>query len=211
MPETQFPAPFYKENPFWGAIGGFLAFLIGGLGFEVSGYPFLGELLFGLALPWAVMATWLSVNGLTEDRKYRRVAKVLGVVILGLIMVVIQYLVRPPAAMFHIVAMQGVLNIQNPNQLLANIYVQNDAGDAEVVNYGANSLVTNNAGLPGDDGKIISELWKDVDKDEEAGGGTVIEISAKETFWFTSPSVILPDEQLRLYKKGWGKFYLWAI
>jgi hypothetical protein len=153
------------------------------------------------------MATWLSVNGLTESRKYRQVAKVLGVLILGLMMVAIQYLVRPPAAVFHIIAMQGVLNIQNPNQLLANIYVQNDAGDAEVINYGANSLVTNSAGLPGDDGKTINELWKDVEKHEEAGGGVVIGILAKENFWFTSPSMILPDEQVRLYKKGWGKFY----
>jgi hypothetical protein len=207
MPENHPAVPFYKENPFGGAIGGFLAFLIGGLRFEVSGYPFLGELLFWLALPWAVMATWLSANGLTENRKYRKVAKVLGALILGLIMAGIQYLVRPPAAMFHMVAVQGVLNSQNPNQLLANIYVQNDAGDADVINYGANSLVTNSAGLPSDDGKAFSELWEDVDKDEGAGGGTVNEIGAKENFWFTNPSVILPDEQVRLYKKGWGKFY----
>jgi hypothetical protein len=207
MRENHSPTPFYKENPFWGAIGGFLTFLIGGLGFQVTGYPVLGRLLFWIALPWAFMAVWLSINGLTENRKYRQIAKTLSVLILGLMMVGIQYLVRPPAALFHIVAVQGVLNSQNPNQLLANIYIQNDAGDAEVVNYGANSLVTNSAGLPSDDGKIIDELWKDVDRDEKAGGGTSIGILAKESFWFTNPSLILPDEQVRLYKKGWGKFY----
>jgi hypothetical protein len=207
MPKNQSPPPFYKENPFWGAIGGFLTFLIGGLGFEVSGYQFLGKLVFWLALPWAVMATWLLAGGLTENRKHRNVTKIVGVAITVLGMVMIQYLVRPPEAMFHIVAAQGVLNMQNPNQLLANVYIQNDAGDAEVVNYAANSLVTNSAGLPGDDDRNINELWKDVKKDEEAGGGTVISIPAKETRWFTNPSVILPDEQVRLYKKGWGKFY----
>jgi hypothetical protein len=207
MPENQSSAPFYKENPFWGAIGGLLTFLFGGLGFEVSGYPSPGKLLFWLALPWAVMALWLSVSGSTEDRKHQKIFMIVGVPLLGLVMAAFQHLVRPPAAMFHIVGMQGVLNAQNPNQLLANIYIQNDAGDAEVVTYGANSLVTGSAGLPGDDDKTISKLWKDVDNDEKAGGGTIINISAKENRWFTSPSVILPDEQVRLYKKGWGTFY----
>jgi hypothetical protein len=206
MPDNQSPPPFYKENPFWGAIGGFLTFLIGGLGFEVSGYP-LGKLLFWLALPWAVMTIWLLANGLTENRTYRTITKIVGFAITVLGMVMIQYLVRLPEAMFHIVAVQGVLNIQNPNQLLANVYIQNDAGDAEVVNYAANSLVTNTTGLPDDDDKNISELWKDVEKNEKAGGGNVFSIPAKETRWFTDPSVILPDEQVRLYKKGWGKFY----
>lgn len=73
---------FYKENPFWGAIGAFLTFFLAGGGFTVSGNIPLGRLLTALAWPWAGMALWLSINGLVSAKRTRIACTVVAVVFL---------------------------------------------------------------------------------------------------------------------------------
>jgi len=75
------PTPWYKENPFWGAQGLFVAFLLTGLGFGVSGHLTLGRWLLAGAWPCGVLAIWLALNGLVGSGSIRtggRVAAVLG-------------------------------------------------------------------------------------------------------------------------------------
>src|SRR5216683_5114786 len=76
------PTPWYKENPFWGAISGFLAFVLTGVGFGVTGHLTLGRWLLAGAWFWGVMAIWLALNGLTNKRSIRiggRIAAVIGI------------------------------------------------------------------------------------------------------------------------------------
>ncbi len=79
------PTPWYKENPFWGGIGGFFTFALTGVGFGVSGHLTLGMWLLAAALPWGVMAMWLAVNGLTDKRSIRIRRKVVAIASLVLI------------------------------------------------------------------------------------------------------------------------------
>jgi hypothetical protein len=65
------PTPWYKENPFWGAISGFVAFTLAGVGFVVTGNPILGRWLFWLASPWALMALWLAIYGTIKNTGWR--------------------------------------------------------------------------------------------------------------------------------------------
>lgn len=77
--------PFYKENPFWGAIGGFLAFSLTGVGFAVTGHVTLGRCLIALAWPWALMALWLATNGLTKSKKRRIIGRLVAIVLVVLL------------------------------------------------------------------------------------------------------------------------------
>ena len=54
--------------------------------------------------------------------------------------------------------MCSIFNNQNHNQLIANIYFQNDAGDADVVAYSASGV----AATAADQMPIINELRKTV-------------------------------------------------
>ncbi len=78
--------PWFKENPFWGGIGGFIALLLTGVGFAVSGHQFLGRLLIVLAWPWAAFTLWLTINGLNNIKGWRiaaRIAMLIAVALLG--------------------------------------------------------------------------------------------------------------------------------
>jgi len=80
------PTPWYKENPFWGATGLFVTFLLTGVGFGVSGHLTLGRWLLAGAWPCGVMAIWLALNGLTNNRPIRIGGKIAAVLVLGLIL-----------------------------------------------------------------------------------------------------------------------------
>jgi len=78
--------PWYKENPFWGGISGFSAFIIAGVGFGVTEHLTLGRWLLVASWPFGVMAIWIALNGVTDNRTIRiggRIAAILG---LGLVL-----------------------------------------------------------------------------------------------------------------------------
>jgi hypothetical protein len=78
-------------------------------------------------------------------------------------------------ARFHIVSTEVAFSRQNPNQLIANIYFQNDAGDADVVVYGATGLATQPA-----DQAAIDQLRKAVADLVKEGNGIHFKIISKE-------------------------------
>jgi hypothetical protein len=84
-------------------------------------------------------------------------------------------------ARFHIVGTEVAFSSQNANQLIANIFFQNDAGEADVVVYGATALAAQAA-----DQEAIDELRKIVTDLVKAGNGLHFKIRSKETKWFTA-------------------------
>lgn len=80
------PTPWYKENPFWGGIGGFFSFLFAGVGFGVNGYLTLERWLLAGAFPWGVLAIWLALNGLISKKSIRISSKVTAILALGSIL-----------------------------------------------------------------------------------------------------------------------------
>lgn len=96
------PTPWYKENPFWGSIGGFFTFAIAGLAFGTSGQLTLGKWLLALAWPWGAMAIWLALNGLTNKKSIRvagSIAAIFGLgAIIALSVVLMEKANAPPVA-----------------------------------------------------------------------------------------------------------------
>ena len=87
--------PWYKENPFWGAIGGFFTFGFTGVAFVMSGYPVLGRVLFAMAFPWAFMGIWIAIKGLLFAKpKLIKVVSIVSFSFLGLSWYVGDYLLR---------------------------------------------------------------------------------------------------------------------
>ena len=80
------PTPWYKENPFWGAIGGIFTLGLAGLGFGLNGHPTLGRLLLWVVSPWGAMALWISANGTVRKRSARIAAKVTGFIALAVLL-----------------------------------------------------------------------------------------------------------------------------
>jgi hypothetical protein len=89
-------------------------------------------------------------------------------------------------ARFHIVSTEVAFSSQNRNQLIANIYFQNDAGDADVVVYGATGLATQAA-----DQAAIDQLRKVVADLIKEGNGIHFKIRSKEIKWFTAQGSVL--------------------
>ena len=105
-------------------------------------------------------------------------------------------------ARFHIVSTEVAFSRQNPNQLIANIYFQNDAGDADVVVYGATGLATQAA-----DQAVIDQLRKVVADLVKEGNGIHFKIRSKEIKWFTAQSSVLSVDQVEKYNRGEFTFY----
>lgn len=78
-------APWYKENPFWGGIGGFLAFFLTGLAICLSGSYKVGEVLLWLAWPFGAFALWCMINGLTTNKRNRILGTATGALLVGII------------------------------------------------------------------------------------------------------------------------------
>ena len=197
--------PFYKENPFWGAVSAFFTFFLGGMGFQMSGYSTTGTVLFWLALPWAVMAIWLTADALIAKRWTRIATEIVSVSVVAGIMWVVMYEMTPPAAVFHISGMQVAFNRQNANQLIANIYIQNDGGDFELSTYNANSLATDTT--PEEDTKHLDDRWKALDELKRKGGAPEFKVLSKEQRWFTNFGATYTNEQIALFSEGKAKFY----
>jgi hypothetical protein len=100
-------------------------------------------------------------------------------------------------ARFHIVSTEVAFSSQNRNQLIANIYFQNDAGDADVVVYGATGLATQAA-----DQAVIDQLRKVVADLVKKGNGIHFKIRPKEPKWFTAQSPVLSVDQVEQYNRG---------
>jgi hypothetical protein len=105
-------------------------------------------------------------------------------------------------ARFHIVSTEVAFSSQNRNQLIANIYFQNDAGDADVVVYGATGLATQAA-----DQAVIDQLRKVVADLVKEGNGIHFKIRSKEIKWFTAQSSVLSVDQVEKYNRGEFTFY----
>jgi hypothetical protein len=80
------PTPWYKENPFWGGIGGFFSFLLAGVGFGVTGYPTLGGWLLAGSFPWGVLAIWIALGGIIRRKLLRIGSRIAAILCLGLIL-----------------------------------------------------------------------------------------------------------------------------
>ncbi len=78
------PPPFYKENPFWGGVGAFLALVLAGLGFGVDGQLTLGRVLLWGALPAAFFCLWLA-RAAFKSRSLRAASIVVGVLAFSLL------------------------------------------------------------------------------------------------------------------------------
>ena len=54
-------SPFYERNLFWGPAAAFLTLWLAGLGFALSDHAQLAHWLFGLACPFAAVASWCAI------------------------------------------------------------------------------------------------------------------------------------------------------
>lgn len=157
-----------------------------------------------LFLVWPVSAT---ITRLVTDEKKRRIAYIRVWCILVLVATLVVYrlphLEPNELARFHVIGSQVAFNNRNPNQLIANIYIENDAGDADIVAYSAAGIasVTNNQQ------DIIKELRKTVSDFIKQGEGLHFTVLAKEKKWFTVQGPVLSDDQVQQYTKGEFAFY----
>jgi hypothetical protein len=74
--------PWYKENPFWGGLGAFLAFYLTAVG-VIGGDPILAGCLFLAAWPCGVMAIWVAINGLTARKWLRITGRIVAIILVG--------------------------------------------------------------------------------------------------------------------------------
>jgi hypothetical protein len=141
-----------------------LAALIGLLTLVVppwSGLWWLGVISALLAAGWALIDIPLRRFEIEVDRYTRLTA--LAVVAMVFVASVAMWGFWPSwnddskVANFHIVATDVAWNSQNQNQLIANIYFQNDAGDADVSTYSATAFSPN-----AENKALIDQLRKNV-------------------------------------------------
>jgi hypothetical protein len=100
-------------------------------------------------------------------------------------------------ANFHVVATDVAWNSQNLNQLIANIYFQNDAGDADISTYSATGFSPN-----AEDKSLIDQLRKNVTKIEHENKALHFNVKSKEIKWFTIPGAVLPNDIKEEHIKG---------
>jgi hypothetical protein len=129
--------------------------------------------------------------------------------ILALVCAMLGYLSWPSddnIAVFHVVGFQVARSSQNLHQLIANITIQNDGGNAQIVCYGA-TFVAKSTDDEKERGKLLKELQSLVQKYVREGGGLKFTVRPKESRWFTNFGPILTDEQIAQYRKGDFTFY----
>jgi hypothetical protein len=77
------PVPWYERSSFWGIVGVFLYFA----GIGVGMTPQLPERLCLIAaLPCAIIAAWIAINGLTTRRMSRIVGRIVTTILIGLML-----------------------------------------------------------------------------------------------------------------------------
>jgi hypothetical protein len=86
------PTPWYKENPFWGGVGTFLAFYLTGVGI-VSGNSTLAIWLFVVAWPCGSYSVWVAATGLSNKR-LRVIARIAGTLSVALLLLLTIWLGR---------------------------------------------------------------------------------------------------------------------
>jgi len=108
-------------------------------------------------------------------------------------------------ARFHTIGAGVGFSSQNQNQLIANVYFQNDAGDADVVVYSASGAAITTSGGP--DQAVIVQLRKIVADFVREAGGLHFTVRSKEGRWFTIVGPVLSIDQVQAYNKGELTFY----
>jgi hypothetical protein len=118
------------------------------------------------------------------------------------------YVVLEPndRARFHVIGVQVAFNSRIPNQLIANIYIHNDAGEADIVAYSYSGLAKADA----DQREVINELRKVLSGLVRTGQGLHFTVRGNEDKWFTIVGPTLSDEQVEQFKKGKLPFYFMA-
>jgi hypothetical protein len=107
-------------------------------------------------------------------------------------------------ARFHTIGTGVGFSSQTPNQLVANIYFQNDAGDADIVVYWSNGVALTTV-APNQ--TLIDESLKYVADVVQKGDGIHFKVRSKEGKWFTILGPVLSNNQVENYNKGELTFY----
>jgi hypothetical protein len=107
-------------------------------------------------------------------------------------------------ARFHTIGAQVSFSSQNHDQLIANIYFQNDSGDADIVVYWSDAVAATTA-TPNQ--AVIDQLQKSVADVVRQGGGLHFNVRSKEGKWFTVLGPVLSNDQVEKYNKGELTFY----
>lgn len=107
--------------------------------------------------------------------------------------------------LLHVTGMQVAFNRSNTNQIVANIFIQNDGDDMELSSYNSNSLAVNTT--PEDDSKHLQALWGEADALRKAKSASEFAVPAKEARWFTNFGVTYSKDQIDEFNQGKGTFY----
>lgn len=107
-------------------------------------------------------------------------------------------------ANFHVATTEVAFNTHNLNQMVANIYLQNDAGNADVVGYSATIY---GPSTPEGDKQAISLLRDAMAKKIKDGTGAHYKIGEKETKWTSAVGGVMSDELKQKYLAGEVSFY----
>lgn len=202
------------------AVAAFILALTWGAGFQMSGVTKLALAIgcftigsFAIAyINWECLGAWV------EHHKERLTDDKIAIQIISSVIVLMIcagsfwwfFHLTPPTvrpdesqlARFHTVGTNVSFNHQNPNQLIANIYIQNDAGDADMVAYSLTEVATIAA-----DQTVIDQMRKTVAGFVREGAGIHFKVSAKEIRWFTVPGPVLSLDQIKQYNIGELTFY----
>ena len=136
----------------------------------------------------------------------RRLIALSGLLTICLLLAYAAWPDQSQLARFHTIATNVGFNSQNQNQPIANIYIQNDARDADLVVYSAAFVATVAA-----DQAVIDQLRRTVDGIVEEDDGIDFKVLAKEGKWFTVFGPVLSIDQIEKYKTGGLTFYFISI
>lgn len=117
--------PWYKENPFWGGVGGFISFSLAGLGFGMTGYPTLGKGLLWVSFPWGFFTVWCVVNGLTQITRRRIAGMIAGCVLVVFVVWWSQGLLPKPTVQLALY-MTGLDKFVKPGTVARILFFRHD-------------------------------------------------------------------------------------
>lgn len=105
-------------------------------------------------------------------------------------------------AKFHVIGATVGFNSKLPQQLIANVYIQNDGSDADIsaTSYGGLAASTS-------DEKKRRQIIEEVKHNIPTNGDLTFHVLAHEPKWLTVPGPILTDELTKKFALGEMTFY----
>ncbi len=103
---------------------------------------------------------------------------------------------------FHVIAQVVAFNSKSPNQLIANVYIQNDGEDADIAITSESGIARSTA-----DDEELATVIEDLRSKVPARGSLVFRVRTHEAVWFTIEGPNLSDDSKIKFLQGEYTFY----